>query len=235
MKFQSRVIGCYNDGIALKFDRHLGGDWKSLNNKNHRVGYSVKPETPKKSLSRKLLSVRRTALMISEEFWFNRIPNECGFYFYPVISWIHIFMGNCTCSHIAIVLRFSTSDLLCLNIHLNCLSLDNHLVSRQLQWQCHVTMIWQWGHATKQIFNLLDGAKLEGIKRNDLTIIWAWYDHHLLTYTFLCPWHVILCTNDLFKANGDQFSVWRGAILRGFPHSENRLRVSRVLTHKNQW
>ena len=43
------------------------------------------------------------------------------------------------------------------------------------------------GHATKQISIqlLLDGAKLEEIKTNDLTIVWAWNDQHLLTYPFL--------------------------------------------------
>ena len=60
--------------------------------------------------------------------------------FYPVISWIYIFMGNYSCLHIAINLTLFTSNLLCLNVHLNCLSLDNHLVSKQPQWQCHVTM-----------------------------------------------------------------------------------------------
>ena len=28
----------------------------------------------------------------------------------------------------------------------------------------------------------MDGTKLEEIKTNDLTIIWAWYDYDLLTY-----------------------------------------------------
>ena len=33
-----------------------------------------------------------------------------------------------------------------------------------------------------RVWILLDGAKLEEIKTNDLTIIWASYDHNLLTY-----------------------------------------------------
>ena len=31
---------------------------------------------------------------------------------------------------------------------------------------------------------LLDGAKLEEIKTNDLTIIWTWYDHNLIDIIF---------------------------------------------------
>ena len=62
------------------------------------------------------------------------------FVFYPVISWIHIFMGNYSCFQIAIYLRFSTSNLLCLNVHLNCLFLINHLVYKQPQWQSQMTM-----------------------------------------------------------------------------------------------
>ena len=30
----------------------------------------------------------------------------------------------------------------------------------------------------------MDRAKLEEIKTNDLTIIWAWYDYNLLIYIF---------------------------------------------------
>ena len=82
---------------------------------------------------------RVSALVISSGFWLNRIPSECGFYHYPVISCIYSFMGNYTCVHIAIYLRFFTSVILCLNVHLNCVSLDNHLVSNHngnviLQW-----------------------------------------------------------------------------------------------------
>ena len=100
------------------------------------------------------------------------------FNIYPVISCIYIFLGKYSCFHIAIYLMFFTSDSLCLNVHLNYLSLDNHLVSKQPQWQCHVTMTSQWGHVTKQILNVAGWAKLEEIKTNDLTIIWAWYDHN---------------------------------------------------------
>ena len=57
-------------------------------------------------------------------FWLNRIPKSVVFNFYPAISWIYIFMGSYYCFHIAIYLRFFTSDLICLNAHLNCLSLD---------------------------------------------------------------------------------------------------------------
>ena len=117
-------------------------------------------------------------------FWLNRIPNECGFYFYPVISWIHIFISNYSCFHIAIDLRFFTSNSLCLNVHLKFLSVDNHLVSKQPQWQCHVTMTSQWGHVTKQILNLAGWGQLEKVKTNYLTIIWVWYDHDLSTYIF---------------------------------------------------
>ena len=53
------------------------------------------------------------------------------FYFHPVFF---IFMGNYSCFQIAIYLRFFTSSLLCLNVHLNCLSRDNHLVPKQPQW-----------------------------------------------------------------------------------------------------
>ena len=87
-------------------------------------------------------------------FRLNRIPNKCVFYFYPVISWIYILMGKYYCFHIAIYLMFSTNNLFCSNVHLNCLSLDNHLVSKQPQWRCYVTISWQWGHVTKQILNL---------------------------------------------------------------------------------
>ena len=144
-------------------------------------------------------------------FWLNRIPHECGFYFYPVIPWIYIFMGNYFCFHTTIDLRFFSSNLLSLNVHSNCLFLDNHLVSKQPQWQCHVTKTWQWGHVTKQILNPTGWDKFKEIKTNDLTTIWAWYNHQLLTYTFLCPCDAILCTNNCYKANGDQFSVWSGA------------------------
>ena len=112
-------------------------------------------------------------------FWLNRIPNKCVSYFYPVISWIYIFMGNYFCFHIAIHLRFFTSALLRLNVHLNGLSLDNHLVSKQPQWQCHVAMTSQWGHVTKQILNLAGWGQIRRDQSNDLTIIWAWYDHNL--------------------------------------------------------
>ena len=31
VKSQNREIGCYDDRIVLKFDRHIGSDWKRLN------------------------------------------------------------------------------------------------------------------------------------------------------------------------------------------------------------
>ena len=87
--------------------------------------------------------------------WTEYQTSAVFIFFYHVISGIYIFMGNYSCFDIAIYLMFFTSNLLCLNVHLNGLSLDNHhLVPKQPQWQCHVTMTWQWGHVTKQILNL---------------------------------------------------------------------------------
>ena len=79
-------------------------------------------------------------------------------YFYPVFSKIYIFMWNYSCFHNIIFLRFFTSNLLCLNAHLNRLSLDNHLVFEQPQWQCHVTMTQQWGHVIKDILSCWMGT-----------------------------------------------------------------------------
>ena len=82
--------------------------------------------------------------------------------------------GNYFWFHIAIYIRFFTSNLLCLNVYLNCLSLDNHLVSKQPQWQCHMTMPLQWGHMTEQILNLAGYGQIRTeIKTNGLAIIWA--------------------------------------------------------------
>ena len=114
---------------------------------------------------------RVSALVISSGFWLNRIPSECVFYHYPAISCIYSFMGNYTCVHIAIYLRFFTSVLLCLNVHLNCVSLDNHLVSNQPQWQCHLTMTWQWGHVTKQSLNLAGWGQIRGDQNE-------WFNHY---------------------------------------------------------
>ena len=159
------------------------------------------PEPPQKSPSRNPESEGRkvSALVISEGFWLNRIPKEWFLKKNSIpwfISWIYIFMGNYFCFHIVIYLRFSTSNLLCLNAHLNCLSLDNHLVFKQPQWQCHVTMIRQRGHLTKHVFNLLDGAKM----RRDQN---EWFNHYLglirpsfiNTYFFMPVW-----CNPLYKS-----------------------------------
>ena len=108
-------------------------------------------------------------------FWLNKILNECGLYFYPH-SWIYIFMWKYSYFNIAIYLRFFTSDLLCLNVHLNYLSLDNHLVSKQPQWQCRVSMTSQWGHVTKHILNLAGWYQIWRDQNECLTIIWALYN-----------------------------------------------------------
>ena len=96
---------------AMKRSRHLiynnkNTEWGILFNQNPRRNHQAEALSPK---------------------------DECGFYFYLVISWIYIFMGSYSCFHIAIYLRFFTSNLLCFNVHLNCLSQDNHLVSKQPQ------------------------------------------------------------------------------------------------------
>ena len=114
----------------------------------------------------------------------NKIPNKCGFYFYPMIYWIYIFMGNYSCFHIAIYLRFFTSNLVCLNVDLNQLSLNNHLVSKQPQWQCHVTMTWQRGHMTKHILNLAGWGQI----RRDQN---EWFNHHLGLMCIIIYWNIL--------------------------------------------
>ena len=109
--------------------------------------------------------------------------------------YLHLFMGNYSCFHITTYLRSFTSNLLCLNVHLNFLSLDNHLVSKQQQWHCHVT---KWGHVTKQILNLAGWGQL----RRDQN---EWFNHYLglirswfINIYFLYPCDVIFCKNNLF-------------------------------------
>ena len=69
-------------------------------------------------------SVRRTKGFCLGYFWggsgWTEYRTNVVVYFYSVISWIYffIFMGNYSCFHIAIYLRFFTSTLLCLNAHL---------------------------------------------------------------------------------------------------------------------
>ena len=77
-----------------------------------------------------------------------------GFIFNPLFLEFIYSWGHISCFHIVIHLRYFTSNLLCHGVHLNCLSLDNHLVSKQPQWQCHMTMTSLWGHVAKQILNL---------------------------------------------------------------------------------
>ena len=136
-------------------------EWGILFNQNSRRNHPAETLNPKDEgfLPRWFL----------RGFWLNRTPNECGFYFHPVIYRIYIFTGIYSCFHIAIYLRFFTSNLLCCN--LNYLSPDNQLVSEQPQWQCHVTMTLQWGHVTKQILNL---AEWDQIRRDQN----EWCNHH---------------------------------------------------------
>ena len=67
---------------------------------------------------------------------------------------MYIFIENYSYFNIANYPRFFTRNLLCLDAHLNGLSLDDHLISKQPQWQCHVTMTGKWGHVSKQMLNL---------------------------------------------------------------------------------
>ena len=118
------------------------------NKKKHRVRYSVQPELRRNHEAETLGPKDEWFLpwWFLRGFWLKRIPNECVFDFYPVISWINIFMGNYSCFHIGICLRFSTSDFLCLNVHLNCLSQENHqckVVSRDKNTQSREKIICQ--------------------------------------------------------------------------------------------
>ena len=138
------------------------------NGKKHRVRYSVQPKSPQNHQT-ETLSPSDSGFLpwwFLRGFWLNRIPSDCGCCFCTVMSWIYIFMENYSYFHI------STSNLFCLNVHLPCLSLDNHFLSKQPQWQCHVTMTWQWGHVTKQMLNLAGWGQ---IRRDQI----EWFNHHL--------------------------------------------------------
>ena len=128
----------------------------SYNYKNRELLCSTRtPEEITKQKSR----VRRTKGFYLGDFFggfcWTKYRTSVAFIFIPwFLESISLWGTVYSCFHIAIYLRVFTSNLLCLNVYLNCLSLDNHLVSKPPQWQCHVTMAWQWGHVTKQILNL---------------------------------------------------------------------------------
>ena len=156
------------------------------NNKNHQVRCSVQPEPSKKSPSRNPESEGRrvSALVISSGVLVEQNTDRVWSLFLSrdfLNLYLHGELFLLSYCHLP---KFFTSNLLWFNVHLNCLSLDNHLVSNQPQWQCYVTITSHRVLWPNRFWILLDGAKLEKIKTNDLTIIWAWYDHNLLTYIF---------------------------------------------------
>ena len=149
-------------------------------------------------------------------FWLNRIPNKCVFYFYPVISWIYIFMGNYSCFHIPFSLVFFTNDSRCVNVHLNCF-----FPRQPLCIQVTTTAI-----SCDQLFNDIkmcpnrfwifqERTISEEIKLNNSVNFGASYHHNL---SILCSRDMIFCKNNFCKTDSKQFSVWRmGPLFKGFP------------------
>ena len=162
---------CLSHLVHVVHPRKLSGMY---NNKNHRVRYSFQSD-PRRNHPAETPSPEDKGFLpwwFLREFLLNRIPSKC--FFSP---WF---------------LELNWSNLLCLNVHLNWLSLDNHLVSNQLTCEsnpnCFVSIkylsiypinhngnvMWQWHHNgviwPNRFWILLDGAKLEEIKTNDLTL-----------------------------------------------------------------
>ena len=65
------------------------------------------------------------------------------------------------------------------------------------------------------------------------TIMWAWYDPHVLTYTFLYPCYMVYCNNNQHQANNDQFSVYSAPVCKRFCFSKNILNIFRFTTQLN--
>ena len=145
------------------------------NDKNHRVRYYVQQEPPKKSPNRNHESEGRrvSVLVISGEVLVEQNTEQVWFLF-SSRDFLNLYLNGelfqlSYCHLPKVCHQFC---LLCLNVHLNCLSLDNHVVSKQPQWQCHVTMTSQWGHVTKQILNIAGWGQ---IRRDQ----YEWFNHYL--------------------------------------------------------
>ena len=146
------------------------------NNKNHRVRYSVltlltvtrNPE----EITKQKPWVRRTKGFCLGDFWggFGWTEYRTSVVFIFILWFLEFISSWGTFS--ACHLRFFTSYLLRLNVDLNCLSLDNHLVSKQPQLQCHLTMTSPWEIVTKQILN---PAGWDQIRRDQN----EWFNHYL--------------------------------------------------------
>ena len=158
--------------------------------------YPVQPERPHKSPSRN--PERRTKGFFLGDFWggsgwreyrtsvvfifilwFIEFTSSSGFIpafilpftwgFSPVIYFVLMYI-SLFISRQSLVIQATTMAMSCDNVWSQC------------------------GHVTNRFWIFLDGAKLEEIKTNDLTIIWTWYDHNLLTYFFMPVW-----CNPLYK------------------------------------
>ena len=203
------------------------------NNKNHRLRYSVQPESPKKSLGRNPESEGRrvSAFVIYEGVLVEQNTEQVWFLFLSR-DFLNVYLhGVHSCFHIAIYLSFFTSNLLCLNVHLN------YWISRQsLGIQ-----------ATTMAMSCDNDITMGACDQTDFESCWSgqirrdqneWFNHYLglirsqfiNIYFFMCAHSVQIIyvrqteTNFLFEL---------GPFLREFHHSKNILRVSRVLTHKN--